>query len=88
MLVALMCNNSQKYSYALAPKSSASANSFFGKKSHWCDVGSIQRVQERPTVCDDLESSVPVESWSSSTADSLGFVAIHAVDTLNVGHTI
>lgn len=34
------------------------------------------------------ESSVPVESWSSSTADSLGFVIAHAVDTLNVGHTI
>lgn len=38
------------------------------------------------TVHGSQESSMPVES--SSTADSLGFAAIHAVDTLNAGHTI
>lgn len=40
------------------------------------------------TVRGSQESSMPVESSSSSTADSLGFAAIHAVDTLNAGHTI
>lgn len=40
------------------------------------------------TVRGSQESSVPVESSSPSTADPLGFAAIHAVDTLNAGHTI
>jgi len=52
-----MCNrkfiyNSQKYSYALAPKSSASGNSFFCFEKYpiRCDVGSVQKVQECPTL--------------------------------------
>lgn len=60
MLVALMCNrkfiyNSQKYFYALAPKSSASENSLFQKKNPIrYDVGSVQKAQECPTLYVDL----------------------------------
>lgn len=63
MLVALMCNRkfiykSQKYSYALAPKSSASENSLFCFEENPIryDAGSVQKVQECPTLYVDLRT--------------------------------